>query len=243
MHFFTTYAIEKLWPESYNVLETITSGTGDVVLSFTDTVTNFGIVGLVIGFFLFAFGRIADGLEVVIVSLFNYKELTKIEGQTNLFMSRNILLMFSLLVLAFMFANSGLLYYMNGHKFPVGVTFALTLAIFFVYFMARQISFSILNWVNKRSFFKYISRVYYTHLTVAAVFSIVGLALYMIFPHMGRPLLIYYLYPLLALISVIYFVRCYKIIISNGFSNFFWILYLCTLEILPLVVLGHVILS
>ncbi|MBQ8035265.1 MAG: DUF4271 domain-containing protein [Bacteroidales bacterium] len=32
-------------------------------------------------------------------------------------------------------------------------------------------------------------------------------------------------------------------IISNGFSQFFWILYLCTLEILPLVVLGHVILS
>ena len=66
MDLFRISAIEKLWPESYNVLETITSGTGDVVLSFTDTVTNFGIVGLIIGFFLFAFGRIADGLEVVI---------------------------------------------------------------------------------------------------------------------------------------------------------------------------------
>lgn len=236
-------SIEKLWPESYNVLETITSGTGDVVLSFTDTVTNFGIVGLIIGFFLFAFGRIADGLEIVIFSLFNYKELIKIEGQTNLFMSRNILLMFSLLVLAFMFSNSGLLYYMNGHKLPVGVTFVLTLAIFAAYFLVRQIAFSILGWVNRRPLFKEISRIYYTHLTAAAVFSIVGLALYMIFPHTGKALLSYYLYPLLSLIFVIYFMRCYKIIISNGFSNFFWILYLCTLEILPLVVLGHVTLS
>lgn len=235
--------IENIWPESYNVLETMTSGTGDVILSFTDTVANFGIVGLIIGFFLFAFSRIADGLEIVMVSLFNYKEMMKIEGQTNLFMSRNILLMFSLLVLAFMFANSGLLYYMNGHKFPVGVTFLLTLAIFIIYFVARQIALSILNWVNRRKFFKYISRIFYTHLTAAAVFSIIGLVFYMIFPHMGRPLLIYYMYPLLSLIAVLYFIRCNKIIISNGFSNFFWILYLCTLEILPLVVLGHVILS
>ena len=243
MDFIRFNAIEKIWPESYDVLDTITSGTGDVILSFTDTVTNFGIVGLIIGFFLFAFARIADGLEIVMVSLFNYKELIKIEGQTNLFMSRNILLIFSLLVLAFMFSNSGLLYYMNGHKFSVGVTFALTLSIFILYFLARQILLSILNWVNKRNFFKYISRIYYTHLTAAAVFSIVGLTLFMIFPQMGGPLLRYYLYPVLTLISVIYFIRCNKIIISNGFSNFFWILYLCTLEILPLVVLGHVILS
>lgn len=243
MYLFRNYAIEKLWPESYNVLETVSAGTGDVVLSFTDTVTNFGIVGLIIGFFLFAFARIADGFEVVVVSMFNYKELVKIEGQTNLFMSRNILLAFSLLVLSFIFANSGISHYLGGHKYPVGITFAISLAIFLGYFISRQIAFRMLDWVNRCSFFKHISRLYYTHLTLAAIFSIVGLVLYTLFPYMGPSLLRYYLIPVLSLILAVYFLRCYKIIISNGFSNFFWILYLCTLEILPLVVLGHVILS
>jgi hypothetical protein len=235
--------IENIWPESYNVLETLSAGTGDVVLSFADTVTNFGIVGLIIGFFLFAFGRIADGFEVVVVSLFNYKELVKIEGQTNLFMSRNILLAFSLLVLSFIFANSDISHYLGKHKYPVGITFALSLALFMGYFMARRIAFYVLNWVNRCNFFKHISRIYYTHLTLAAIFSIVGLVLYMLLPNMGSALLKYYLFPTLAVVFTVYFLRCYKIIISNGFSNFFWILYICTLEILPLVVLGHVILS
>ncbi|MBR4882264.1 MAG: DUF4271 domain-containing protein, partial [Bacteroidales bacterium] len=176
------------------------------------------------------------------VSLFNYKELVKIEGQTNLFMSRNILLAFSLLVLSFIFANSDISHHL-GHRYPVGIIFAFSLALFAGYFISRQIAFRMLDWVNRCSLFKHISRLYYTHLTLASIFSIVGLVLYMLFPYMGQALLRYYLFPVLSLILAVYFLRCYKIIISNGFSNFFWILYLCTLEILPLVVLGHVILS
>ncbi len=158
-------------------------------------------------------------------------------------MSRNILLMFSLLVLAFIFSNSDLPFYITGRKIPVGVTFGFTMISFIGYFLARQIFMVVLDWVNRSSTFKHISRIYYTHLTAAAVFSMIGLVLYMLFPHMGRGLLAYYLYPLLTLIFGLYFIRCNKIIISNGFSHFFWILYLCSLEILPLVVLGHVTLS
>ncbi|MEG2849274.1 MAG: DUF4271 domain-containing protein, partial [Bacteroidales bacterium] len=40
---------------------------------------------------------------------------------------------------------------------------------------------------------------------------------------------------------LLYFIRGYQLIIANGFSKFFYISYLCTLEILPLIILAHLI--
>jgi hypothetical protein len=39
--------------------------------------------------------------------------------------------------------------------------------------------------------------------------------------------------------SIIYALRCIRIFLAAGYSLFFWILYLCTLELVPFGVLIH----
>ncbi len=236
--------VGKLWPESFVVLNESISGADELMLSFSDTLINLGLVITIIAFFLLSFARIAEGVATVAVSVFSYKNLIKIEEQANLYISRNVLLIFSSLVFAFMFSNSDIAFdYVGEEKFSVGITFVATLLLILLYFLFRNLSFFMLNWVNRCKAFKYLSRIYYTHVALGMVFSILGLLIYMLFPGVGSSFLKIYLFVSLSALSVMYFVRGNQIIISNGFSHFFWILYLCTLEILPLVVIGHVMFS
>lgn len=236
-------SVGKLWPESVVVLDESASGAGELLLSFSDTLINLGVVITIITFFLISFARIADGIATVVTSVFSYKDLMKMEEQTNLYTNRNILLIFSLLVFAFMFSNSGIVSDYMGEEFSAGAAFIITVLLFLFYFLFRNLSFFVLNWVNRCKLFKYLSRVYYTHIALGLVLSAAGLLVYMLFPGIGRSFLACYFAVSLSAVIVMYFVRGNQIIISNGFSHFFWILYLCTLEILPLVVIGHVMFS
>ncbi|MBP3344011.1 MAG: DUF4271 domain-containing protein [Bacteroidales bacterium] len=235
--------VERIWPESYIALGGAASGVGGSVLSFADTVANMVVVVAIIAFFLLAFVRIAGGLQCALMGLFNYKNLLKIEVEANLYNNRNTSLLFLTVVFAFLFANINFEYNLVGDNLPVRMTFIYTLLLFASYFLFRYVVCFLLNWVNGRTFFKYLARVYYTHAILGMLLITVGFVLYMIFPEIGADILKYYSVTALAAVLLIYFVRGNQIIISNGFSQFFWILYLCTLEILPLVVLGHVILS
>ena len=233
----------EIWPESYIALDNLAVNSQEIGLSLLDSIANMGIVILIIAFFLSAFARIAGGLQIVSLSIFNYKNLLKIEGQTNLYTNRNAVLIFLLVVLSFMLANYNFYNPFIETGYPIGINFLIILIFFAIYFIFRYAMFAMLDWVNKRRFFKYIARVYYTYATMSAVLLIVGFAIDMLCEGVTESFLETYLICALSLPTVIYFVRGNQIIISNGFSHFFWILYLCSLEILPLAVLGHVIVS
>ena len=237
------FAMGEIWPESYIALDTFAVNSPDVGMPLLDTIANMGIVVLMITFFLSAFARIAGGIQIVSLSIFDYKNLLKIEGQTNLYTNRNAVLIFSLAALSFALANYNFYNPFIETGYSIGINFLLILLFFAFYFLMRYAMFAMLDWVNRRRFFKYLARVYYTHATVAAVLLIVGFALEMLCGDFANSFIKIYLVCALFIPTVIYFVRGNQIIISNGFSHFFWILYLCTLEILPLVVLGHVIVS
>ena len=71
-------AMGEIWPESYIALDTLAVNSPDVGMPLLDTIANMGIVVLMIAFFLSAFARIAGGIQIVSLSIFDYKNLLKI---------------------------------------------------------------------------------------------------------------------------------------------------------------------
>lgn len=233
----------EAWPESYIAFDNMAADRAIEVLPLADTISNVCIVAGIIAMFLFAFGRIAEGLYAVAVSVFDYKRLVSIERQANLYTSRNALLVFSIVVSSFIFANYNEHYPLLDNDFNIGINFLLCLASVAGYFMLRYFLFRIFGWTNRNSIFKYLNRFYYTHAIMGIVLSTLVFLAYMIFPAIAPGIIIASIMAMVSITLFTYFIRGYQIIISNGFSHFFWILYLCTLEILPLLVIGHIILS
>lgn len=235
--------IRQAWPESYVAVNEISGMSGTTLLSFTDSITNMVIVLGMILFFLFSFNRIAKGSYAVLASVFNYKRLLVIESEPNLQVSRNTLFLFSLIISAFIFANYNAIRPILENDYPTGIIFIFAMAAILLYFLFRRIAFTILNWVNQKSCFKYLDRFFYTYAILSFFLSLFVFFVSVIFPEIPFHYIALYMCILAFLPIFIYFIRGYQLIISNGFSLFFWILYLCTLEILPLLIIAYLILS
>ncbi len=238
-----TMPADSAWPGSYIAINEISGDLHISTLSFVDNVANLAIVAAIILLFLFGFNRIAEGIFTLAESVFSFKKMIKIEQETNLQVSRNTLLLFCLVIAAFIFANYNDSHPILSNSYSVGVNFIFALSAASVYLLFRYIAFSLLNYTNRRRFFKYINRFYYSHAIMAITLSVLGFCVSIIFSGIPFRHIALYIIWVTSISLVIYFIRGYQIIISNGFSHFFWILYLCTLEILPLVIILHLILS
>lgn len=231
------------WPESYIAINEVIEAGNTIHVSFLDNISNFIIVLVILTLFCMAFMRIAEGLITSAISIFNYKRLMSIEQQNHLQNSRNTTLIFLLLITSFIFANFNALHPVLENPFFTGANFLLALGTALLYLAFRLFIASALDWVNKCTLFKLTNRFYNTYLINAICLSILGFLAFIIFETITFKHIAYYIAGCIIMSNFLYYLRCYKTIISNGFSHFFLFLYLCTLEILPQVVLAHLILS
>ncbi len=231
------------WPESYIATNEVIETGSTVNVSFLDNISNFIIVLLMLTLFSVAFMRIAEGLITSAISIGNYKRLLSIEQQNHLQNSRNTTLFFLLLITAFIFANFNALHPVLENPFFTGANFLLAFGTSLLYLAFRASIAATLDWINKCSIFTLLNRFYNTFLIVAICLSIIGFIIFIIFETITFKHIAFYIAGCLIMSNLLYYMRCYKTIISNGFSHFFLFLYLCTLEILPQVVLAHLILS
>ncbi len=231
------------WPESSIACTDVVDIATGADLPFVDSIANLCIVSAIIILFLFAFSRIMEGIFAIASSVFNAKKLLAIERQANLYGSRNVLLVFSLIVSVFIFINDSLTKNLIENNYPLGIRFLLVFIVIILYFTARYIVFKVMDWVNRKPVFKYINRFYYTHAILSILLLTLGFLFLMIFPNIPVVYIRSYTIGIASFTLLLYFTRGYQLIISNGFSHFFWILYLCTLEILPSIAILHLILS
>lgn len=239
----TNIPVSEAWPNSYiAVNEVIGPGSGFPV-SLIDNISNLVIVIVILTLFAVTFMRIAEGLLSSVISTFNMKRLVAIEQQTHLQNSRNITIIFLLIISAFIFANYNAAYPLLENSFSTGVNFAIALGAAGIYLLGRIVMANTLNWVNKVSFFTILNRFYYTYCIIFVALSVLGFLFYIVFEAITFRHIAIYIAAANIITNLLYYERCRQIIISNGFSHFFLILYLCTLEILPQLVLVHLILS
>lgn len=177
---------------------------------------NLVVVALLIVCFLIATLRIVGGVVNAWSALFSTKKQQEIDYELTLRSLRREAALFTTTVALFAVTRSPL-------DFIIAVVF------FILFFLARDGIFSILDYVNCTTCFRYIGRNSANYLTVTSSAAIL-LLIY-------KPLLI-----LLVVFPVLFLIMEARVIFKNKFSLFFYILYLCTLEILPVALIVKLIL-
>ena len=112
-----------------------------------------------------------------------------------------------------------------------------TLAALFAFLLLRKIVISLMGWLGSRqAAFRAVERTGYTVAVLVMLASVPALLVGWLVPEAPRWLL----WVLLALPPAaglfIYYLRGRSLLLQTEFSSFFWVLYLCGLEILPICV-------
>ena len=231
--------IQQLWQESYIALGEIEVPVGIIIDDPWRDIANFFIIIALVLFLIFAHRRILEGLKNVFSALMSQKTLLNIEKQSNIQVCRNTLFFFLTLSSSFVFANIAYATKIIGSGYTVPLKFAGISVVILLFFLLRRTALHFMAWVNRVSVFKLINKI---SLTYACVWYIVILCCFFVIksiPSAPMGTMRYcFIYSVLG-VFVIYFLQLYSIFIQKGFSHFFYFLYLCTLEILPIVVLLH----
>lgn len=118
------------------------------------------------------------------------------------------------------------------------------LALLFSFFVLRHFQYVVSAWItNKKDAFRQLEIVGNSCFLSIMTLSVALFAIFSLFPEMGFQLFSRLLLGICLIGIAVYFIRSYKIFISSGFSIFFWILYLCSLELLSICVVANVIVS
>lgn len=236
--------ISKAWPESYHALSGGTTPSNISYFIITDNIGNLIIILGISVFLIMALGRIISGFLSVSVAGFSSKKLLNIEREINLKTNKDTLLLFSVLCCSFFGATT---IQKIGTDLPFGDSiWKLFIAIFGIitaFVMFKMLILDILTWVNKNRFFKFFKRIFFTYLAFILSLSLLGLIVFTFSNLNNIQLLSSYLLMIFFIGFLLYLYQGYRLIIDNGVSPFGGILYLCTLEILPIALLAHIIFS
>lgn len=234
-------SINQVWPGSYIAITEVESFSRPAAPTLLDSATNSVLTLAVILFFLVAYGRILEGFYYILSSFWSLKKILTIESQSNPQTSRNTLLLFSIIVSSVILAGSSRENGFLDNSYPVIVNFIIIFSCIGIYLFLRRSALYALSWVNYNGVFKTINKISYSYIVLGLLFSLIGFICSLFFDSFDYIYSAFYIAVSLFLAFLFYFIRGYQLIIANGFSHFFYILYLCTLEILPLIILAHLI--
>ncbi len=232
--------IGEFWKESYIALKEIEVPVGNFIAEdpYRDIANFFIIIGLVI-FLIFAHRRIIIGISSVLAALTSSKRLVAIEKQSNLLVCRNTLFMFLTVCSSFVFANIAYATKIVGYTYSVPVKFAGILAAILLYFLFRRIALRFLAWLNRNPVLNLTDKLAHTYSCLWYMAVLCSFIVIKSIPSAPMGYMRYCMIFSTLLVFIPYFLALYKIFLQKGISHFFYILYLCTLEILPIALLLH----
>ena len=234
---------DSLWQAGSKIVSSIppleesSSGTiPNVLLSLIILIFFIGII---------VFSReILSVIPSILKSTFNLKNHYKIEEKLSLSNMRNMVFVISLVyfpVIVTIMAGSFL-----ESKFGIYPPLFLVLFLGFliVVGVVKKLIILLLSWLNKdKGTFSYIEKVGFNHIIIASIVTFPSLLFKLIVDDGTGELLVYTMIASIIPVIILYFIRTYQIIIGQHYSHFFYILYLCGAEILPIVLIVHFILS
>lgn len=245
LHYGNIEPIGTLWNDSYIALKEIGESQPVLMNSRADRLTNLAAVVFIIFLFLLTFSRIAQGIRATFNSVISLKRLYEIENHLAVRTSRNTIMVVFGFVMAVILSNIiDDILSATGREAtgkPVWMLCSTILLAFLLYYFLRETATRVLCWVNRCSTFKYVNGFFYTHLILLETITLPFLLIFRVGVNGIPPLLAYYTAIVAIAVSLLFFLRGYQVIISKGFSHSFWFLYLCTLEILPVVLIVHLL--
>ena len=217
--------IQQIWKESHIALQSIVTAEPPEA-GYPVSVPIIASVLLLA--LLYGFPILTSGFISAAEALFRRKKLSLIEHSSGQKTNREITLLF--IIVLFSFISS------NGQTLPFFYFFLGILLFLFI----RLCIFLLLDWIGKSQTFKELNGYFHNYFIILCTVSLIGSLLCLLFPGLNVRWVTYTVEALSAAILTGFFISGYQLIISNGFSHSFWILYLCTLEILPLIVFMHI---
>lgn len=193
---------------------------------------------------LYFFREILSTLPLIFKSLLSHKENVRLEEKLSASTQRNITALIAALFFPIFLtitigdtvsAYSGI---------PSWLQFVFALGLVIVYWIFKSLILIFLGWVTKnKQTFNLIGKIGYNHLIMAVIFSTPILISRFFIPEIEFSLFYKILIYCIVSIYMLYLIRVYQTIISNRFSHIFYILYLCTVELLPIALLANFLLS
>ncbi|HPJ82673.1 MAG: DUF4271 domain-containing protein [Bacteroidales bacterium] len=202
------------------------------------------ILGLIVCFCFILFYARAP-LTLLLTGCLRYNISTENEEQGNLRFSRFFLFLFILALVSFFIAfHDNLLSPLP--LFMLGMSKSMVclcvLAVFITLFLARTILLKIIGWtIDSPAFTNFLNR---TAQDFCVLTGFVFIPFLLLFSILGNPSGngVIIAAGVVAIAGYVFYIyRCARIFLSAGFSLFFWILYLCTLELVPLGVIIQIV--
>ncbi len=234
---------DSLWGSGSKIVSSIPpiedGGSGaipDVVLSLIILIFFIGII---------VFSReILSVVPSVLKSAFNLKNHYKIEEKLSLSNMRNMVFFISLVYFPVIITIMAGSYIESEFGIYPPLFLLLFLGFLLVVGIVKKLIILLLSWLNAdKNTFSYIEKVGFNHVIIASIVTFPSLLLKLIVNDSTGELLVYAMIISVIPICILYIVRSYQIIIGQHYSHFFYILYLCGAEILPIILIVHFILS
>ena len=227
------YPIDSLWGvESLVIPVGDISGTKD---SYSNNYLSSAMIVATLILLTLSFRAIYTIVPMLFKALFRFSYHFKIEDKLSLANHRNILFLTSavcLPILTTLFCQELLL---DHFRFPVYLILAYTFVMIISYWIFKAATLKLFSWITgEKKSFAMVGKIGYNHLIVLFFSTIPLFSLSTIPNFIPAQTTVNSLIILALIIYTLYLIRGFQIIISARFSPFFYILYLCAAELLPL---------
>jgi len=203
-----------------------------------------GFVLLFLIFLLLFFREILATVPNVIKNTFNFRAQKALEEKLSSVNQRNITALIGALSLTLFIVLTFGDYFKESTGTESYMLIPMSLGIMGGYWVFKSIMLIFTRWISKvKTPFKLIGKIGYNHLILASTFTIPIIIIPIFIVGFDELLLLKLLTICYLILFLLYLIRVYQIIISYHFSHFFYILYLCTVEILPIALFTNFLLS
>lgn len=232
--------ISSAWSDGRNTISEVESFSKPAVPSDFDSMTDAGLLVLLAVFFLFAADRILKGTGRAFDSMMNLKRQEETERDMNSKLSRNTAFMFLILTLSLVISRQIPIRF-AGEGVPSVLLFLYTSGGIFLYIILKRLIFSVMDYVNECDAFRVLNYMGYTYLMTAAAMILAGELVFFLIPNIPAWLITAWIAVSCGIPALLYLLTGADVMRKNRFSLFFYILYLCVLEILPVILIVKIL--
>lgn len=180
----------------------------------------------------------------LIQNIFKFKSQIALEEKLSSVTQRNRTFLISIVFLALFFTLTFGDYFTKKTGLREYYVPLILIAVVLTYWIFKSVVLRFTGWLtNDKQTFSLVAKIGYNHLIMASFLTLPVVIIPFFTTTEYEPFLFkYLLYSYLA-VYLIYLARVYQTIIHSHFSHVFYILYLCSVEILPMALLTNFILS
>ena len=237
------FPADSLWEAGSKIVSSIPPAEEFGNTAITDVLLSFIILAFFVILIFFS-REILTVIPSVFRSTFNLKNHYKIEEKLSLSNMRNVVFLVSLIyfpVIVTIMAGSYI-------QLRFGIYPPLFLILFFgiliLLGIVKKLIFKLLSWLNRdKNTFTLLEKVGYNHIILATIVTFPSLLAQVVTNEYSGEIQIYAMIICVLPVYILYLIRSSQIIIGQRYSHFFYILYLCGAEFLPIVLIVHFILS